>query len=72
MRITVTLDEELVATAIEYSGIRRRSALITKALTELVQREAASRLAKPGGTQPDIKPIPRRRPPHFHSDLDDA
>lgn len=61
MRTTVTLDDELLAKAEEYSGIKERSALIREALTLLVQREAARRLALLGGSEPDLKMPPRRR-----------
>jgi Arc/MetJ family transcription regulator len=61
MRTTVTLDDELLAKAEFYTGIKERSALLREALTALVQREAARRLARLGGTEPDLRPIPRRR-----------
>jgi Arc/MetJ family transcription regulator len=61
MRTTVTLDDELLTTAQEYTGVAEKSALIREALTALVQREAARRLAALGGSQPNLKPIPRRR-----------
>jgi len=50
-----------MAKAQEYTGLTERSALLREALTALVQREAARRLAKLGGSQPNLKPIPRRR-----------
>jgi Arc/MetJ family transcription regulator len=56
------LDDELLTTAQEYTGVAEKSALIREALTALVQREAARRLAALGGSQPNLKPIPRRRP----------
>lgn len=61
MRITVTLDDELIADAQELTGITEKSALLREALTALIQREAARRLARLGGSEPDIRPIPRRR-----------
>lgn len=61
MRTTVTLDDELVARAQEYTGITEKSELIRYALRQLVAREAARRLAKLGGTMPDLEDIPRRR-----------
>jgi Arc/MetJ family transcription regulator len=61
MRTTVTLDDDLIAAAQEYTGIKEKSALIRAALTALVEREAARRLARLGGTMPDLKPVPRRR-----------
>jgi hypothetical protein len=53
----------LIRQAQEYTGITEKAALIRLALTQLVQREAARRLAALGGTMPDLKPIPRRRIP---------
>jgi len=61
MRTTIALDEELIRQAQQYTGITEKAALIKLALTQLVQREAARRLAALGGTMPDLKPIPRRR-----------
>ena len=61
MRTTLALDDELVSKAEEYTGIREKSALVREALTALVQREAARRLALLGGSAPDMEPAPRRR-----------
>jgi Arc/MetJ family transcription regulator len=61
MRTTVTLDDDLVAAAQEYTGLKEKSALLRAALTALVEREAARRLARLGGTEPGIKKVPRRR-----------
>jgi|GEM_PF-239417 len=63
MRTTVTLDDALLAEAMELTGIQDRGPLLREALQALVQRESARRLAALGGTQPDAKPVPRRRPP---------
>jgi Arc/MetJ family transcription regulator len=62
MRTTLALDDELLADAQEYTGIKEKSALVNAALKALVEREAARRLARLGGTQPNLKPVPRRRP----------
>ena len=61
MRTTVALDDNLVKKAQEYTGITERAVLIRFALTELVQAEAAKRLAAMGGTMPDLEAPPRRR-----------
>ena len=61
MRTTVTLDDDLVAAAQEYAGLKEKSALPRAALTAFVEREAARRLARLGGTEPGIKRVPRRR-----------
>lgn len=63
MRTTISIDiEELVAEAAEYTGIIERTALIHEGLRALVQREAGRRLAKLGGSQPNLQHISRRRP----------
>ena len=64
MRTTLALDDELVAKAEAYTGIREKSALIREALRALIEREAARRLARLGGSEPDLAAIPRRRPKH--------
>ena len=61
MRTTVVLDDELLADAQEYSGIKEKSALLREALTALVEREALRRLALLGGSEPDAVTPPRRR-----------
>lgn len=63
MRTTVTLDDALVARAQRLTGLTERSALLREALTALVQRESARRLARLGGTEPELEPIPRRGDP---------
>jgi Arc/MetJ family transcription regulator len=62
MRTTVVIDDALLEKAVSYTGLHERSALLREALKALVEREAARRLADLGGTEPDAKYIPRRRP----------
>jgi Arc/MetJ family transcription regulator len=61
MRTTVNLDEALLDEARRVTGLSERSALIREGLKALIERESARRLARLGGSQPQIKPIPRRR-----------
>lgn len=61
MRTTVALDDELVQTAQEYTGVMERTALLREALKALIHLEASRRLAALEGTMPDLKDIPRRR-----------
>ena len=61
MRTTVNIDDELLADAMEFSGIKEKSAVLNEALRFYVAREAGKRLAKMGGTMPDLEDIPRRR-----------
>lgn len=65
MRTTVTVDDELMAKAMKYTGISERSSLIQRAIKELVEREAGRRMALLGGSDPSATAAPRRRPPHF-------
>jgi Arc/MetJ family transcription regulator len=61
MRTTVNLDDDLLEKARQLSGLGERSELLREALRALIQRESARRLALLGGSQPDLKPIPRRQ-----------
>ncbi|MBK6510692.1 MAG: type II toxin-antitoxin system VapB family antitoxin [Haliea sp.] len=63
MRTTVTVDDELIAKAAELTGVTEKSALLRESLKALIERESARRLARLGGSEPQIKPIPRRRSP---------
>ena len=62
MRTTLALDDELLAKAQDYTGLKERSAIVREALKALIEREAARRLARLGGTMPDFTAAPRRRP----------
>ena len=61
VRITVTLEDGLIRAAQSYTGIERKSALIQTALMQLIEREAARKLAAMGGTMQDLKEVPRRK-----------
>ncbi len=63
MRTTLALDDELLARARELTGIKETAGVVRVALKALVEREAARRLARMGGTQPQLKAPPRRRLP---------
>lgn len=61
MRTTVNLDETLLSQAQRLSGLTERNALLREGLKALIERESARRLARLGGTEPQLEPIPRRR-----------
>lgn len=61
MRTTVNLDDSLLDKARALSGLEENGPLLKAALEALIQREAALRLARLGGSQPDIEDISRRR-----------
>jgi Arc/MetJ family transcription regulator len=61
MRTTINLDQALLAAAQKVSGVTERTALIHTALKALIERESARRLVRLGGSEPRLRPIPRRR-----------
>ena len=61
MRTTLNLDDELLERATELTGIAEKTALVRRALEALIERESARRLARLGGSEPGLGPIPRRR-----------
>ncbi len=62
MRTTINLDDELLAKATKLAGPLDRSALVSEGLKAFIERESARRLAKLGGSQPELASAPRRRP----------
>ncbi len=60
MRTTIALDDELVAKAQAFTGIKEKASLVEEALHALIARESSLRLAKLGGSEPGLKTIPRR------------
>lgn len=62
MRTTVNLDDRLLEEAQRLTGTKERTALIHAGLEALIERESARRLARLGGSEPQLEPIPRRRP----------
>ena len=62
MRTTIALDDELVAEAQRRTGAREKTLLLRQALTALIERESARRLARLGGSDPTLDDVRRRRP----------
>jgi len=62
MRTTLALDDELLAKAQAFTGLTEKSALVREALKALIERESARRLARLGGSEPELVTVPRRRP----------
>jgi Arc/MetJ family transcription regulator len=61
MRTTLALDDDLMAQAQAYTGLTEKAALVREALKALIAREAGRRLARLGGSMPDVQDIPRRQ-----------
>ena len=62
MRTTLNIDDQLLAEAQRVSGVTEKAALVREGLRALIERESARRLALLGGSEPQLEPIPRRRP----------
>ena len=61
MRTTLKIDDQLLAKAQEITGVTGKSVLVHEGLKALIERESANRLARLGGSQPNLQSIPRRR-----------
>ena len=61
MRTTINIDEGLYQQAVALTGKQEKTALIREALQALIERESARRLARMGGSEPDLEAIPRRQ-----------
>ena len=62
MRTTLALDDDLLAKAQAFTGLKEKSALVREALKALIERESARRLARLGASEPALEAPPRRRP----------
>jgi Arc/MetJ family transcription regulator len=61
LRTTLVIDDRQLASARELSGIKETTAIVREALQALIERESSRRLARLGGTEPGLAPVPRRR-----------
>jgi len=61
MRTTLNLDDTLIEKAGLLTGLHEKSTLVREGLKALIERESAQRLARLGGSEPELKAISRRR-----------
>ena len=61
MRTTLNIDDQLLEEAARLTGVQEKTALVRESLKALIQRESARRLARLGGSEPELQNIPRRR-----------
>jgi len=61
VRTTINLDDDLLGEARRITGMKERTAPIHEGLRALIEREGARRLARLGGSEPELRPVPRRR-----------
>ena len=61
MRTTINIEDELIDKASKLTGVREKTSLVRLGLQALIAKESSVRLAKLGGTEKQLRPIPRRR-----------
>jgi Arc/MetJ family transcription regulator len=61
MRTTLNIDDALLRTAADLTGVREKTSLVRLGLETLIARESARRLAALGGSMKNLRPVSRRR-----------
>lgn len=61
MRTTINIDDEILKKAFQLTGIKEKTSLVRRGLEALISLESSRRLARLGGTEKSLRPIPRRK-----------
>ena len=61
IKTTLNIEDEILAKASRLTGVKEKTSLVRMGLEALIARYSAQRLAALGGSDPNAKPIPRRR-----------
>lgn len=61
MRTTLNIDDKILAKASRLTGVKEKTSLVRLGLEALIARESGKRLAKLGGTEGNLRSIPRRK-----------
>ena len=61
MRTTLNIDDQLLDEAQRITGMTEKTALVREGLRALIERESARRLARLGGSEPQLETPPRRQ-----------
>jgi Arc/MetJ family transcription regulator len=61
MRTTLNIDDEILEKASRLTGIKEKTTLVRLGLKALIARESSKRLARLGGTEDNLRSIPRRK-----------
>jgi len=61
MRTTLNIDDQLLDEAQRITGMTEKAALVREGLRALIERESARRLARLGGSEPQMETVPRRQ-----------
>ena len=60
LRTTINIDDQLLEEAARLTGMKEKTALVRESRMALIERENARRLARLGGSEPQLEEIPRR------------
>ena len=60
MRTTLNIEDVLLKKASRLTGIKEKTQLVKRGLEALISFESGHRLAKLGGSEKKLRPIPRR------------
>jgi Arc/MetJ family transcription regulator len=61
MRTTLNIDDQILKKASKLTGISEKTTLVRLGLEALIAQVSAKRLAALGGTEKELKKIPRRK-----------
>ncbi len=61
MRTTLNINDELLERASRLTGVKEKTSLVHLGLEALIAIESARRLARLGGSEKKLRPVPRRR-----------
>lgn len=61
MRTTIIIDDKLLEDASKLTGVKEKTSLVRIGLEAIIALESSKRLARLGGTEKNLRPIPRRR-----------
>jgi Arc/MetJ family transcription regulator len=61
MRTTLNIDDKLLEKASRLTGVTEKTALVRRGLEALIALESSRRLARLGGSEKNLKSIPRRK-----------
>ncbi len=61
MRTTINIDDTLIERASKLTGIKEKTSLVKRGLESLIALESSKKLARLGGSEKKLNPVPRRR-----------
>jgi hypothetical protein len=61
MKTTLNIDDQILEKAAFLTGIKEKTSLVRLGLEALIALESSKRLARLGGSEKELRDIPRRR-----------